>query len=934
MKSSISVLIAALAFSSVLCFTIILVVLVQPTDMLLTLFNPSVRAARSDKLITLERVEKQVGVEEGKARVYAEVLKQALTDDDVISDHVRRTYITNFAYLSAAILVAISLYYYYRRSYYMALVLRPDDQGQFPVLLRDFVTKAGEKAFAVINSNRGIADVSGHVARKTGELESFFNPGVKEELYTDVVKEQSRAAAAAHFQNSKMSAGTARFLLGHKPGKEVAPRLLTTKPDIPTPVGKQIAPTTLLAEIKKADPVKGLIPLGQATQENGGAICFWNANDAKQLGIFGSNGCGKELADSEPILTPQGWKLNGEMRVGDQVIGVDGKPCGVVGVFPQGVKQIYKITFSDGTFSRCGGEHLWEISNVFTKRIEVVDINELLQRPLRYPGGTNYIYRIPLLEDSVQFEYQELPLNPYLLGALLGDGGMSRKDMLTFTSVDEESVARVQGNLPVSDSLVHSVSMKRISYRSCNYRILGKSTRSALKQLGLEGKRSEFKFIPEVYLKASPEARLALLRGLMDADGTVSTNQGPYLTTVSEGLCDGVQEIVHSLGGTTRVNRIQSRFAGYLAQIRITIKLPAGLNPFALSRKALAYVSKRDPVRSITSIEEDGFESATCISVDGPRGLYLTRSCIVTHNTKSAAFSAVLTMIYWGYKVCVLDNKHGADWRSLGDRGLIQYHDSDPETLGSLIESEIMPEVMRRAKLISEYGCGDVDNLPDNVRPLPFALVIEELGSTRMTAEGLNILNSIDGPLDLLMRESRYTGLRIIVIDQRPVDWPKTVRANMKATLTFKQAMLQGSAVGYYHAGNLANVGEFAMEGVRYWSWNAYEILDQLVKGLGLNARRSEPKALPNDSKRRREVTAKFTPLTAELATDEPISTGVEVNTPVESVLEAVGGYQTPQDYFKSVPDCTFKEFRQATGLNAKEAKPIFDRLVKGFGNV
>ena len=74
--------------------------------------------------------------------------------------------------------------------------------------------------------------------------------------------------------------------------------------------------------------------------------------------LLGESGIGKEQPISEPVLTKDGWKPMGEIKVGEQVFGDDGRLHNVVGVYPQGVKDVYKVTFLDGTSTRCGKEHL------------------------------------------------------------------------------------------------------------------------------------------------------------------------------------------------------------------------------------------------------------------------------------------------------------------------------------------------------------------------------------------------------------------------------------------------------------------------------------------------------------------------------------------------------------------------------------------------
>jgi SNF2 family DNA or RNA helicase len=142
----------------------------------------------------------------------------------------------------------------------------------------------------------------------------------------------------------------------------------------------------------------------------------------------------------------------------------------------------------------------------------------------------------------------------------------------------------------------------------------------------------------------------------MDTDGhcMYSNNDnfvGTEFSTISKQLCDDIVEIVHTLGGVARIKtRIPTyihkgvKMKGKLAY-RVNIKLPLGMNPFRLKRKADRYKTpKKYPTgRYIKNIEKIGFEETVCISVDSPDKLYVTEHCIVTHNTTSTIIAALET---------------------------------------------------------------------------------------------------------------------------------------------------------------------------------------------------------------------------------------------------------------------------------------------------
>ena len=113
-------------------------------------------------------------------------------------------------------------------------------------------------------------------------------------------------------------------------------------------------------------------------------------------------GTGKEQPLSSKILTPEGWITMGEVKVGTKVIGADGKPCNVTGVYPKGVKDVYRVTFDDNTFVDCGLEHLWEVQTEKTGK-EILNTKQILNKK------QNYYVRLvkPVENEKYTIEYRQ-----------------------------------------------------------------------------------------------------------------------------------------------------------------------------------------------------------------------------------------------------------------------------------------------------------------------------------------------------------------------------------------------------------------------------------------------------------------------------------------------------------------------------------------------
>ncbi|MBZ9751937.1 ATP-dependent helicase [Deinococcus sp. HMF7604] len=351
-------------------------------------------------------------------------------------------------------------------------------------------------------------------------------------------------------------------------------------------------------------------------------------------------GLGKAQPLDARLLTPLGWRRMGEVQVGDHVIGRDGRPTRVIGVYPQGKRPIYRVTLTDGASVEVDEEHLWAVNTPVRKRRglpERVLTTAQIRASLTDAAG-NLRHYLPVVE-AVQFAPQALSVDPYTLGALLGDGHLTHG--LGITSEDELVGALA---LPAGVEARHA---ERLTERVSTYRLVsgGRWTpnplKDDLKALGLHGCNGRAKFIPEVYLRGSPEQRLAVLQGLLDTDGYAGVVI--EYASVSEALARGVVELVQSLGGTARLRQKVTthvyqgeRRTGHAW--RVTLKLPAHLDPFRLTAKLAAYrrPTKYPPSRGIKSIEYVGEKEAQCIAVAAADRLYVTEAYIVTHNTVQA----------------------------------------------------------------------------------------------------------------------------------------------------------------------------------------------------------------------------------------------------------------------------------------------------------
>ena len=358
------------------------------------------------------------------------------------------------------------------------------------------------------------------------------------------------------------------------------------------------------------------------------------------------------------VLTPAGFRPIGDLRVGDFVIGSDGRETEVLGVYPQGFKEIYRVYTQDGSSTLASGDHLWSVYTHADRRrgrpARVLQTKEMLGN-LR--AAHQHRYELPLLSSPVDFESRPVPLDPYALGLLLGDGCFSCTATPGFTTADPE-LAEALGRLipgiePRRKSDIDYV-LNRITTPGEVITIENPVT-GAMRRLGLIGAKSNTKFVPDDYLFNTPDVRLAVLQGLFDSDGDPVPQQERtcriQFTTVSDRLRDHVVFLVQSLGGVAyaRTRPAQVRKPG-LARGRdvhhradahiLDIRLPEGVAPFRLARKVAKYDATGGgrPMRFVHRIEPAGTEEAVCIQVAAEDSLYVTEDFLLTHNTLNDAF--------------------------------------------------------------------------------------------------------------------------------------------------------------------------------------------------------------------------------------------------------------------------------------------------------
>jgi phosphate starvation-inducible PhoH-like protein len=358
------------------------------------------------------------------------------------------------------------------------------------------------------------------------------------------------------------------------------------------------------------------------------------------------------------VLTPDGFRRIGDLEVGDLVIGSNGEPTPVLGVYPQGEKEIFRLTAQDGASTLCTADHLWSVTTRDDRRRgkgpRVLETREMIGN-LRAAHARRY--ELPLLSRPVSFPARDVPMDPYALGLLLGDGCLTGSTTPGFATGDPELAGALDGLLP-GVSVRHKSGpdyvMNRIAEPGQVITVENPVT-GVIRRLGLSGTRSETKFVPEQYLYNSAQVRLGVLQGLLDADGGPVTQVGRscriQYSTTSRRLRDDVLFLVRSLGGVAyhRVRSMHGRTPGRANGRPVSyrhdafvldLRMPPGAVPFRLGRKVDKYrlAGGGRPMRFIDSIEPAGTAEAVCIQVAAADSLYVTEDFLLTHNTLNDSF--------------------------------------------------------------------------------------------------------------------------------------------------------------------------------------------------------------------------------------------------------------------------------------------------------
>lgn len=361
-------------------------------------------------------------------------------------------------------------------------------------------------------------------------------------------------------------------------------------------------------------------------------------------------GVAKALSLDTRLPTPNGWTTVGDVQPGDYIFGEDGTPGLVKAKSVVFNKPMYLLTLGDGRTLKVSEDHINTVIHLRQKRVAGKRVNyldrrdmttkELLDIPLtttrsktvKNPTGKENRVWIPL-PKAVQYPVKSLPVDPYTLGLLIGDGSMDKSTGYARLHGHVEDLPFLLAEVPtkVGDVIVDKrfPNVGRVGFYG-----LGAS----LKAMGLNCHGNDKK-IPKEYKYGSVNQRLSILQGLMDTDGTVYKNGSTSYTSNSLELIKDIQELVYSLGGSATYASMQDAY-----RISIRLNLPLFRLPRKKERQHMKCV-ERIPLVSIEAIPN---EPSQCLSVDTKEHTFLAGDFIVTHNTTLMAEYLFLYIATYG----------------------------------------------------------------------------------------------------------------------------------------------------------------------------------------------------------------------------------------------------------------------------------------------
>lgn len=370
------------------------------------------------------------------------------------------------------------------------------------------------------------------------------------------------------------------------------------------------------------------------------------------ISVSSGHGVGKMHSYEMRLPTPQGERRWGDLKVGDYVFGLDGKPTMIVRTQHYSNVPMYRVKFDDGSYAEVSSGHLWTVRGRQERRNNLtgwrtMETEDLVRIGIKRSNGVSQSrqWEIPQ-HGNVEFDEQKVNIHPYMMGVWLGDGTKGEPSYTkTYKELDEK-IRSLGFNVHDGDN-------------GKSHRVQGVAH---LFRGGVFDKGSFERYIPDEYKFNTYNNRKALFEGLCDTDGEVNKSGSIGYSTTSKRLCEDMMWLARSLGCKAMLQPTIKRgwYNGNDGKkvicrdcYRITINCP--FNPFTLIHRKDTFKPSehRYITRWIDSIERIKNTDGMCITVQNEDGLYLANDFIVTHN------STVLAWLNLWFLFCFKNSKIG-----------------------------------------------------------------------------------------------------------------------------------------------------------------------------------------------------------------------------------------------------------------------------------
>lgn len=353
------------------------------------------------------------------------------------------------------------------------------------------------------------------------------------------------------------------------------------------------------------------------------------SDDYDEIVVASPSQYGKAIADDEPVLTRNGWKRHGDLKVGDEVISMEGEFVKVLHVHPK-CEMDRVVVFENGDEVVCHHNHEWVVRDINAGRIRTLSVADMEDRGIVQNDGHRK-FTVPVRE-CISGEEKELNVPPYVMGVWLGDGSTT-KGQICASPKDRATLDICRKYYPKGSEWVH----KDTGVITGGFNGL----KTDLKTYGMAYDKPVEKHIPDEYLTASVEQRLELLAGLIDTDGYnyTDTRWGKRsrmtFTTAGRKLKDSFEALVSTFGWKCSVVEVEpftssSGIVGKKPYWMISFSPTCDI-PCVLERKRPQGFARQKGL-GIKEIRHTSGIQGNCITVEG--GTYRVGNHLLpTHNS-------------------------------------------------------------------------------------------------------------------------------------------------------------------------------------------------------------------------------------------------------------------------------------------------------------